>query len=88
VLLEMLRDEAGRADRPGAHADLMDVALLDAVFTSMDTMRGLLISAWHLPARQRDARWRRAREQLRAVFPGNERVRSAIAQATDGSTLE
>jgi hypothetical protein len=48
----------------------------------MDTMRGLMISAWHLPARQRQARWRRARERLRLAFPDNERVRGVLARAT------
>jgi hypothetical protein len=48
----------------------------------MDTMRGLLISAWHLPARQRNARWRRARERLRAIFPATDEVRAVIAHAT------
>ena len=79
VLLAMLRAEADRAG--GATA--VDPVLLDAVFTAMDTMRGLLISAWHLPARQRNARWRRAREQLRAVFPDAAQVRAAIAKVTE-----
>jgi hypothetical protein len=48
----------------------------------MDTMRGLLISAWHLPARQRSARWRRARERLRAVFPPDDQVRAVLQRAT------
>lgn len=76
ALLAILRAEA---DRPGRRGAGLDTELLDAVFTAMDTMRGLLISAWHLPAGQREARWRRAREQLRAIFPDNERVRAAIA---------
>jgi AcrR family transcriptional regulator len=81
VLLSSLRDVAERSGRLDT-ATLADSDLLDAVFTAMDTMRGLMISAWHLPARQRNARWRRAREGLRAVFPPNERVVAAIAKAT------
>jgi AcrR family transcriptional regulator len=42
--------------------------LLLAVYTSMDAMRGLLISAWHLSKRQRNARWRRAKQELRLLF--------------------
>ena len=41
---------------------------INAVFTAMDTIRGLLISTWHLPPRQVDARWRRAKEQLRRIY--------------------
>jgi AcrR family transcriptional regulator len=82
VLLAVVR---GEADRSGA-SDLIDDAagteLLDAAFTAMDAMRGLLISAWHLPVRQRDARWRRARERLRAVFPPNDEVRAVLERAT------
>ena len=62
-----------------ALVDRVDQALRDAVFTAMDAMRGLLISAWHLPARQRTARWHRARENLRALFPPPEQVRAAVA---------
>src|SRR3954463_11906504 len=63
VLMSSLRDAA---DSSGlGDVDRVDQALLDAVFTAMDAIRGLLISAWHLPARQRTARWRRARENLR-----------------------
>jgi AcrR family transcriptional regulator len=79
VLLAMLREEADRAG--DTVADFLAAELLGAVFTAMDAIRGLLISAWHLPIRQRDARWRRAREQLRPIFPGNERVRAAIVRA-------
>jgi AcrR family transcriptional regulator len=80
VLLSSLREVAERTGEPGG--EFADADLLDAVFTAMDTMRGLMISVWHLPSRQRNARWRRAREGLRAVFPPNERVVSAIAKAT------
>jgi AcrR family transcriptional regulator len=78
VLLAVLRDEtdAGAADTSGA------LDLRDAVFTAMDAMRGLLISAWHLPARQRAARWHRARERLRAVFPAADTVRAVLAELT------
>lgn len=80
VLFAVLHDEA---DRTGTSID--DPAgtdVLAATFTAMETMRGLLISAWHLPARQREARWRRARERLRAVFPPTEDVRAVLARAT------
>jgi AcrR family transcriptional regulator len=81
VLLSSLREVA---ERSGSATDgaFADADLLDAVFTAMDTMRGLMISVWHLPPRQRSARWRRAREGLRALFPSNERVVRAIAKAT------
>jgi AcrR family transcriptional regulator len=82
VLMSSLREAA---DNTGlGDVDRVDHALLDAVFTAMDTIRGLLISAWHLPARQRDARWRRARERLRALFPPADEVRSAIARTRPG----
>jgi AcrR family transcriptional regulator len=82
VLLAILRDEADRHGASGVITDPAGADLLEAAFTAMDTMRGLLISAWHLPPRQREARWRRARERLRGVFPPNEDVRSVIARAT------
>jgi AcrR family transcriptional regulator len=82
VLLAILRDEADRSGAADVMAGAAGTALLDAAFTAMDAMRGLLISAWHLPARQRDARWRRARERLRATFPPNDEVRALLAQAT------
>jgi AcrR family transcriptional regulator len=80
VLMSSLREAA---DGLGsiASVDRVDQALLDAVFTSMDAIRGLLISAWHLPARQRTARWHRARENLRALFPPHEQVVAAVARA-------
>lgn len=84
VLLAILRDEA---DRHGAAAVTDAPAgadLLEAVFTAMDAMRGLLISAWHLPPRQRSARWRRARERLRAIFPSDDEIRAVIARTTAG----
>lgn len=78
VLMSSLREAA---DGLGsiASVDRVDQALREAVFTAMDAMRGLLISAWHLPARQRTARWHRARENLRALFPPAEQVRAAVA---------
>jgi AcrR family transcriptional regulator len=82
VLLAILRDEADRNGVAGVADDPAAADLLDAVFTAMDTMRGLLISAWHLPTRQRNARWRRARERLRAIFPEADEVRALIARAT------
>jgi AcrR family transcriptional regulator len=82
VLLAILRDEADRNGVSGIADDPAAADLLDAVFTAMDTIRGLLISAWHLPARQRNARWRRARERLRPIFPPAAEVRALIARAT------
>jgi len=82
VLLASLRDEAERSRASHVIAEKSGTELLDAAFTAMDTMRGLLISAWHLPPRQREARWRRARESLREVFPPNDEVRRALADAT------
>jgi AcrR family transcriptional regulator len=82
VLLAILRDAADRTGTTGVTDDPDGANLLEAVFTAMDTMRGLMISAWHLPARQRDARWRRARERLRAIFPSNEQVRGLLSRAT------
>jgi AcrR family transcriptional regulator len=86
VLLAILRDEADRNGVAGIADDPAAADLLDAVFTAMDTMRGLLISAWHLPVRQRNARWRRARERLRAIFPATADVRALIARATADGT--
>jgi AcrR family transcriptional regulator len=82
VLLAILRDAADRTGTTEVIEDPDGAELLEAVFTAMDTMRGLMISAWHLPARQRDARWRRARERLRATFPSNDQVRSVLARAS------
>jgi AcrR family transcriptional regulator len=82
VLLASLREEVDRTGAAGLNEDDTGAALLDAAFTAMEAMRGLLISAWHLPARQRDARWRRAREQLRAGFPSTEVVRDVLERAT------
>jgi AcrR family transcriptional regulator len=82
VMLAILRDAADRSGAAGVIDDPGGADLLDAAFTAMDTMRGLMISAWHLPSRQRDARWRRARERLRAIFPSNDEVRSVITRAT------
>jgi AcrR family transcriptional regulator len=82
VLLASLRDEADRSGGSDVIADPAGTELLDAAFTAMDTMRGLLVSAWHLPPRQREARWRRARERLRDAFPANEAVREVLAKAT------
>jgi hypothetical protein len=83
VLMSSLREAAdGLGGLGGVGAvDRVDQALLDAVFTSMDAIRGLLISAWHLPARQRTARWHRARENLRALFPPPDEVVAAVTRA-------
>jgi AcrR family transcriptional regulator len=48
---------------------LAQPAVRNALFLSMDVMRGLVISTWHLPHAEVDARWRRAKKQLRPVFP-------------------
>lgn len=77
VLMSSLQDAAG-----SSRADMsqLDDELLEAVFTSMDAIRGLLVSAWHLPVRQRNARWRRAKEGLRALFPPRQQMLAAIAR--------
>lgn len=48
---------------------LADPAVRNALFTSMDVMRGLVISTWHLQHAEVEARWRRAKKQLRTLFP-------------------
>jgi AcrR family transcriptional regulator len=48
---------------------LADPAVRNALFTAMDVMRGLVISTWHLPAAEVEKRWRRAKKQLRTIFP-------------------
>ncbi len=58
-----------------------NVALVEAVYTAMDAIRGLLISVWHLPARQRNARWKRAKERLRPIFPSPADVAAAVRAA-------
>jgi AcrR family transcriptional regulator len=85
VLLAILRDEADRNGVANVTDDPAAADLLEAVFTAMDAIRGLLISAWHLPVRQRNARWRRARERLRVIFPPTDEVRALIAGATIGA---
>ena len=47
-----------------------NAAFRDAVFTSMDAMRGLVMSTWHLPEEDVQARWRRLKRHLRLTFPG------------------
>ncbi|MCU1601292.1 MAG: Transcriptional regulator, TetR family [Frankiales bacterium] len=41
----------------------------DAVFTSMDAMRGLVLSSWHLSEKDQQARWKRLKRQLEPLFP-------------------
>ncbi|MGI8678307.1 MAG: TetR/AcrR family transcriptional regulator [Jatrophihabitans sp.] len=82
VLLSSLHDVADRAAGVGLSPDVIDDELLDAVYTAMDAMRGLMISIWHLPACPRTARWRRARERLRLLFPPTEQVRQSLDKAT------
>jgi AcrR family transcriptional regulator len=48
---------------------LAQPAVRHALYLAMDVMRGLVISTWHLPANDVEARWRRAKKQLRATFP-------------------
>jgi hypothetical protein len=82
VLMSTLRDVADGG--AGGAVELVDDELLDAVVTAMDAMRGQLISAWHLPSRQRSARWHRARERLRLMFPPPEQVVAAVRRVTAG----
>jgi hypothetical protein len=82
VSMSTLRDVADGG--AGGAVELVDDELLDAVVTAMDAMRGLLISAWHLPAGQRSARWHRARERLRLLFPPPEQVVAAVRRVTAG----
>jgi hypothetical protein len=72
--MSTLRNAADNAD---VATDFADDDLLDAVFTAMDAVRGLLISGWQRPARQRHARWCWARERLRQLFPPPEKVVAA-----------
>jgi AcrR family transcriptional regulator len=58
----------GSLSDTGLRAYLADGDAVNALFTAMDTIRGLLISTWHLPPRQVDARWRRAKQQLRRIY--------------------
>src|SRR5580765_1949214 len=51
-------DATGYLGQPGVR---------NALFLAMDVMRGLVISTWHLPQAEIDARWRRARKQLRPM---------------------
>jgi AcrR family transcriptional regulator len=48
---------------------LADPAVRNALFTAMDAMRGLVISTWQLPPAEVEKRWRRAKKQLRTIFP-------------------
>jgi AcrR family transcriptional regulator len=48
---------------------LAQPAVRHAVYLAMDVMRGLVISTWQLPAADVEARWRRAKKQLRPLFP-------------------
>ena len=58
----------GTISGTGLEGYLADDDAVHALFTAMDTIRGLLISTWHLPPRQVDARWRRAKQQLRRLY--------------------
>jgi len=66
----MLRHALGAVSTPELSDYLADETALNALFTSMDAIRGLLISTWHLPSRQVDARWRRAKAELRRLYVG------------------
>jgi AcrR family transcriptional regulator len=48
---------------------LADPLVRNGLYLAMDVMRGLVVSTWHLPPAQIDARWRRAKRQLRPMFP-------------------
>jgi AcrR family transcriptional regulator len=52
----------------GLEQYIADGDAVNAVFTAMDTIRGLLISTWHLSPREVEARWHRAKEQLRRIY--------------------
>jgi AcrR family transcriptional regulator len=58
----------GSLEGTGLEVYVADGDAINAVFTAMDTIRGLLISTWHLSPREVDARWRRAKEQLRRIY--------------------
>ena len=60
----------GQLEGTGLERYVADGDAVNAVFTAMDTIRGLLISTWHLSPRQVEARWRRAKEQLRRIYAG------------------
>lgn len=45
-----------------------DPQMRDAVFTAMDAMRGLVMSSWHLPEADVEARWQRLRKHLRTLL--------------------
>lgn len=62
-----------------------DVVLVESVYTAMDAIRGLLISVWHLPPRQRNARWMRAKERLRPIFPPQATLVSSLRVAAAAS---
>ena len=48
---------------------LAEPSIRNALYLAMDVMRGLVISTWHLPPPTIEARWPRARTQLRPLFP-------------------
>jgi AcrR family transcriptional regulator len=58
----------GSLEGTGLEQYVADGDAVNAVFTAMDTIRGLLISTWHLSPRQVEARWHRAKEQLRRIY--------------------
>jgi AcrR family transcriptional regulator len=58
----------GSLEGTGLEAYVASGDAVNAVFTAMDTIRGLLISTWQLSPRQVEARWRRAKEQLRRIY--------------------
>ena len=55
-------------DGPGGN-QLSDPDVRRAMYLAMDVMRGLVISTGHLPPAQVEARWRRAKKQLRPLLP-------------------
>ncbi|MGN6605742.1 MAG: TetR/AcrR family transcriptional regulator [Jatrophihabitans sp.] len=48
---------------------LADPVVRNGLYLAMDVMRGLVVSTWHLEPAQVEARWRRAKKQLRPMFP-------------------
>jgi len=67
--LEQLTRESIASADTRAHPQLAEHAVLDAVYTAMDAMRGLVMSSWHLPEAETNARWQRLKRHLLLVFP-------------------
>jgi AcrR family transcriptional regulator len=63
----MLTEPQMQGSPVGKH--LANPAVRNSLYTAMDAMRGLVISTWHLSHSEVEARWRRAKKQLRTTFP-------------------